>query len=368
MMLIPFLFRDFRVFRCDMNWLNSMNYFILIGTFGILALAASWIGVAAIRCWAQRLKLLDIPNERSSHTRPTPRGGGLAIVVVVLGGVWIYAVLWPAMPWGALTIFTVGVILIAGVSWLDDLWALPVWVRILTHGLAAALAILAFGYWHAIGWPGSTGLPLGLFGALLTFLWIVGLTNAYNFMDGIDGIAGGQAVVAGLGWAILGWLGGQPFVGVIGLLIAAASLGFLGHNRPPARIFMGDVGSAFLGYAFAAMAVLAAQFNPVFVPAGIALVWPFVFDSVFTFCRRLCRGEKVWEAHRSHLYQRLVISGLSHARVSGIYIGLATLGLIWALALVLGWRGMAVAGAIAIPAAAWGLWMWTCRREGGGET
>jgi len=149
----------------------------------------------------------------------------------------------------------------------------------------------------------------------------------------------------------------------MGLLIAAASLGFLGHNWPPARIFMGDVGSAFLGYVFAAMTVLAAQAGPVFVLAGIVLVWPFVFDAAFTFTRRLCRGEKVWVAHRSHLYQRLVISGLSHGQVSGLYIGLAVLGLVWAVALVKDWSWVVGAGAVVIPLAAWGLWVWTCQRE-----
>ena len=102
-------------------------------------------------------------------------------------------------------------------------------------------------------------MSLGRLGLIITFLWIVGLTNAYNFMDGIDGIAGGQAVVAGLGWAGLGYLTDQPLIGLLGLLLAASSLGFLGHNWPPARIFMGDVGSAFLGFTFAVLAVAAAQ-------------------------------------------------------------------------------------------------------------
>lgn len=330
---------------------------------GVLALAASYCGVAAIRRMAEGRQLLDIPNERSSHTRPTPRGGGLAIVAVVLGGLWFYTVRCPETPWLALGVFTVGAVLIACVSGWDDLHSLPVWVRLTAHGLAAILAILAFGYWHVVGWPGLGGFSLGLFGVLLTFLWIVGLTNAYNFMDGIDGIAGGQAVAAGLGWAILGWIGGQPLVGITGLLIAAVSLGFLGHNWPPARIFMGDVGSAFLGFSFAALTVLASQSNPVFILAGIALVWPFVFDAILTFTRRLVRGEKVWAAHRSHLYQRLVISGLSHGQVSGLYIGLAILGLVLAVALVQGWQCLAVVGAMAVGVAALSLWAWTCQRE-----
>ncbi|MBU0715070.1 MAG: glycosyltransferase family 4 protein [Verrucomicrobia bacterium] len=344
-----------------------MSVLSVMGLLGVLALATSYFGVAAVRRVAERCQFLDIPNERSSHTRPTPQGGGLAIVTVVLGGLWFYAALCPGVPWLALGIFTVGTVLIACVSGWDDLHSLPVWVRFTAHGLAAVLVILAFGYWHAVGWPGLGGFSLGLFGVLLTFLWIVGLTNAYNFMDGIDGIAGGQAVVAGLGWAILGWISGQPLVGVMGLLIAAASLGFLGHNWPPARIVMGDVGSAFLGFSFAALTVLASQSNPVFVLTGIALIWPFVFDAVFTFARRLCRGEKVWAAHRSHLYQRLIISGLSHGQVSGLYIGLAMLGLVWAVALVQGWQCMAVVGAVVVAVAALSLWVWTCQRERAGN-
>ena len=172
-----------------------MNISFIIGVLGILALASAWIGVAAIRRLAERRRFLDIPNERSSHTRPTPRGGGLAIVAVVFGGVWIYAVLWPGAPWGALGIFTVGAVLIAGVSWRDDLCPLPVWVRIATHGVGAGLAILAFGYWHAIGWPGSGCLPLGLFGGLMTFLWIVGLTA----------LPEGRRLWRG--WAGLSWVG-----------------------------------------------------------------------------------------------------------------------------------------------------------------
>lgn len=340
-----------------------MNILSVMGLWDVLALGAAYFGVAAIRRVAERRHFLDIPNERSSHTRPTPRGGGLAIVAVVLGGLWFYTALCPGASWLALGIFTFGAVLIAGVSLWDDMHSLPVGIRFAAHGLAAILVILAFGYWKAVGWPGLGGFSLGLFGILLTFLWIVGLTNAYNFMDGIDGIAGGQAVVAGLGWAVLGWIGGQPLVSIMGLLITAASLGFLGHNWPPARIFMGDVGSAFLGFSFAALTVLAAQSNPVFVLAGIALVWPFVFDAVFTFAKRSCRGEKVWAAHRSHLYQRLVISGLSHGQVSGIYIGLAMLGLIWAVALVQEWQCMAVVGALVVALAALSLWTWTCRRE-----
>lgn len=336
---------------------------IFVVGLSLTALALTFIGVAWIRRWAIRKQMLDIPNVRSSHTHPTPRGGGLAIVAVVLGGIWLYAIGTSVFPWREMLAFTAGALLIAGVGWLDDMRPLSVVVRFSAHGLGALLAIIGFGYCHAISLPFLGNLPLGLLGFPLTLLWIVGLTNAYNFMDGIDGIAGGQALMAGLGWAILGWIAGLPIVAVMGLLLASGSLGFLGHNWPPARIFMGDVGSGFLGYAFAVLTILASQSNPVFVLAGLALVWPFVFDATLTFFRRLVRGEKVWVAHRSHIYQRLVISGLSHRQVSIIYIGLALLGVGWAVALVQAWRCACVTGAMVIPVAALGLWMWTRLRE-----
>jgi len=338
-----------------------------MGFLGVLALAASYFGVATIRRMAERRQFLDIPNERSSHTRPTPRGGGLAIVVVVLVLAWPVALSSPTFAWRAMTALTLGSLLIAGVSWLDDMRPVSFLVRLLVHAVGAGVAMAGIGTIHAIGMPAGMHLSLGWLGLPLTLVWIVGLTNAYNFMDGIDGISGGQALVAGLGWAVLGWIGGQPLVGGMGLLIAAASLGFLGHNWPPARIFMGDVGSAFLGFSFAALTVMTAQSNPVFVLAGIALIWPFVFDAGFTFARRLCRGEKVWAAHRSHLYQRLVISGLSHGQVSSVYIGLALLGLAWAVALLQGWQGPSAIGAGVIALAALSLWAWTCQRERSGN-
>jgi UDP-N-acetylmuramyl pentapeptide phosphotransferase/UDP-N-acetylglucosamine-1-phosphate transferase len=150
-------------------------------------------------------------------------------------------------------------------------------------------------------------------------------------MDGIDGIAGGQAVVAGLGWTIIGLIDGQSFVGLIGVLLGASSLGFLFHNWPPARIFMGDVGSAFIGFSLAVLPIIGAQGNPRFMVAGILVVWPFIFDTSFTLVRRLINKENIFEAHRSHIYQRLVTSGYSHRFVTLIYIGLASIGTVIAL-------------------------------------
>jgi UDP-N-acetylmuramyl pentapeptide phosphotransferase/UDP-N-acetylglucosamine-1-phosphate transferase len=157
-------------------------------------------------------------------------------------------------------------------------------------------------------------------------VWIVGLCNAYNFMDGIDGIAAAQAIVAGAGWAWLGWRGGDAMTALAGALIAGASLGFLFFNWPPAKVFMGDAGAAFLGFTFAALTVLALTQSLERAAAGALFVWPFLFDTTFTLVRRLVRGENVLRAHRSHLYQRLVARGWSHARVTMLYAALAALG------------------------------------------
>ena len=203
----------------------------------------------------------------------------------------------------------------------------------------------------------------GWLGVPLAFFWVVGLTNAYNFMDGIDGLAGSQAVIAGVGWAGLGWLRGEPLVSLLGLLVAGSSLGFLLHNWPPARIFMGDVGSAFLGFTFAALSVLAAQQNPRLAVAGILLLWPFIFDTIGTFLRRLRRRENVFAAHRSHLYQRLVIAGYSHRTVTLLYSGLALVGLVLALVWVLAlpgadWLALGLPGLLGF-----GLWQFVVRAE-----
>jgi UDP-N-acetylmuramyl pentapeptide phosphotransferase/UDP-N-acetylglucosamine-1-phosphate transferase len=342
---------------------------IVTGAGMVAAALVSYLGVGAVRRWAARHGVVDRPNERSSHLRVTPRGGGLAIVGVTVAGsviAWRFA---PAATSAEVAGPLLGATLVAAVSWLDDLHSLPTTIRLLAHGTAAIAAVASIGPWRVLAVPPFGAVDLGWAGWPLTVLWIVGLTNAYNFMDGIDGLAAGQAIVAGLGWVLLGALGGQPLIALCGALLAAASAGFLAHNWPPARIFMGDVGSAFLGYAFATLAVLGARLQPLEALAGALLVWPFLFDATFTFGLRLARGEDVFAAHRSHLYQRLVITGLSHGTVSALYAALALLGVV--LAVGLHWQP-AVAAArwwpLVIAGAALGLWTLTVSRERRGGT
>jgi UDP-N-acetylmuramyl pentapeptide phosphotransferase/UDP-N-acetylglucosamine-1-phosphate transferase len=313
---------------------------------GLAAGVATSTGVALVRRWATRRRILDVPNERSSHTRPTPRGGGLAIVAVVLLGLAAGPIAGVVAVTAALGLCVAGAIVVAAVSWLEDLRGVPVGWRLAAHVAAAVLALIGV-YSLSPGVPFAAGrMWSSMLVTSACLIWIVGLTNAYNFMDGIDGIAGSQAVVAGLGWVALAGRADRIETW-LGLLLAASSLGFLVHNWRPAKIFMGDVGSAFLGFSFAVLAIIGAQHEPRLALAGILAVWPFVFDTSFTFLRRLHRGENVFQAHRSHLYQRLVLVGYSHRFVTCLYGALAVLGVLLALM----WKQRIAAASWLVPSA-----------------
>jgi UDP-N-acetylmuramyl pentapeptide phosphotransferase/UDP-N-acetylglucosamine-1-phosphate transferase len=157
-------------------------------------------------------------------------------------------------------------------------------------------------------------------------VWIVGLTNAYNFMDGIDGLAAGQAVIAAVAMAWLSQVWGADQVALAMAILAGSVLGFLSHNWPPAKIFMGDVGSAFLGFSFAGWAVLSSNTPSNKLPfvAWAVLLAPFLFDTGITLISRIVRGQRWYAAHREHFYQRLIRRGWSHLAVTSLYLGIAT--------------------------------------------
>ncbi len=284
----------------------------------------AYIGVGLYRRLSIKRNMLVIPNERSSHSEPMPHGAGVVIVILCLVlYVPISVITTGTYSWG----YFVGALLIALVSFLDDLRSIPFIWRLIVHAAAAAVLIIDVDTWHGITMLGK--LSLGNFGYVLTFLWIVWMVNSYNFMDGIDGLAGLQAVIAGIGWLILGLILDMPAIYFFSGIIAASSLGFLVHNWNPAKIFMGDVGSAFLGFTFAALPLLArtsAVKSPDLLPiAAVLFVWFFLFDSIITIVRRAIKREKIWIAHREHLFQRLVSSGYSHRRVTVIYGILASI-------------------------------------------
>ena len=301
--------------------MSDLNPVLLILLF-VFALAASWGGVAIFRYWSVTRNLLDVPNDRSSHSVPTPRGGGLVIAIICLLGYAALGFIFNSpFSWG----YFLGALIIAGVSWIDDLYSLPFWSRLIVHTLAAFVLIADLGFWREVFVPAlDINFQFGnALGAVITVGWLVWLVNAYNFMDGIDGIAALQAAVAGTAWSILALTLGLNGVFVFAGLVACASLGFLIHNWQPAKIFMGDVGSAFLGYTLAAMPLLARSETKVEVPwlpvVAVLFVWFFFFDTVVTLIRRAFGRQKVWEAHRDHIYQKLVIEGRPHKGVSPIY-------------------------------------------------
>jgi UDP-N-acetylmuramyl pentapeptide phosphotransferase/UDP-N-acetylglucosamine-1-phosphate transferase len=297
-----------------------MNAVVIIA----IAFCLSYVGVGFYRRFSLQNKLLDIPNERSSHTEPIPHGAGVIIVLICLiSYIPISLYVTGTYSWG----YFVGALLVALISYLDDILWVPFGWRLLTHGIAAVLLIYDVDTWHGMSLLGP--YTLGNFGYVLTFFWVVWMINSYNFMDGIDGLAGLQAVITGIGWLILCYIIEMPALTVFSGIIAAASLGFLLHNWNPAKIFMGDVGSAFLGFTFAALPLLgrtvAVRSIDLLPIAAVLFVWIFLFDSLVTLLRRAFRGDKFWKAHREHLFQRLVSSGISHRNVTVLYGSLASI-------------------------------------------
>jgi UDP-N-acetylmuramyl pentapeptide phosphotransferase/UDP-N-acetylglucosamine-1-phosphate transferase len=286
----------------------------------------SGAGTAYLCRRAEAWGLIDVPNERSLHSRVMPRGGGIALAAVVALGLLALATLGMTGAAGA-AVLVGAALIVAAIGWQDDRRSVDPGPRMLVHLLAALALIAAWGTFDRIALPGDlTWTPSPVMATAITVLWIVALCNVYNFMDGIDGLAAGQAVLAGMLWA---WAvaGEVPLVSLGGAIVGGASLGFLWHNWSPARIFMGDVSSGFLGFLFAALPVAAfgASGDPRIPLAGLLLVAPFVFDTSLTLVLRSLRGENVMRAHRNHLYQRLVLAGWSHRRVATLYLVLALL-------------------------------------------
>ncbi|HEY8164950.1 MAG TPA: glycosyltransferase family 4 protein [Gemmatimonadaceae bacterium] len=287
--------------------------------FIVAAAILSWLLASRVRLYALD-KLLDIPNERSSHSRPTPRGGGLAIAVTVLGGI-VLAAMWKWIDWNLAAALLGGGALIATVGWIDDHRDLPALMRFAVQFFAAGWAMFWLGGLNSLS-LGSAVIPLGVFGTILGTVGIVWAINLYNFVDGIDGLAAGEAVSTGVVGGLLLIGTGHTGLAMISLLIAAANLGFLPLNWAPAKLFMGDVGSGMLGYLFAVIAVASENAGSVPILLWMLLLGAFVFDATVTLFRRIAHGERWYHAHHSHAYQRMVQAGRSHAQVSSTILGI----------------------------------------------
>ena len=248
--------------------------------------------------------VLDHPNSRSLHTVPVPRIGGVGLLFGVMSAWVAFSAVLPVSVW-------LGICVLAGVSFMDDIWKVSVWCRLLVHTL------VAFGFCITIQFDGQ-----GWLFVMIGVLAVIWMSNLFNFMDGSDGLSGGMVLIGFGYYGLVACLSGDVNFAMINFSIAAASLGFLFHNFYPARIFLGDVGAVPLGYLAAAMGILG-WIN------GLWSLWlpllvfsPFIVDATVTLVKRFLRGEKIWLAHREHYYQRMVQSGLGHQNTAMLGYGL----------------------------------------------
>ena len=300
---------------------------LTLAALAAMSLALAFALTGLLRRYALARGMLDQPNARSSHSVPTPRGGGMAIVIVVtaaIAGLWFSGRLPGLVALGLL----VGGLPVAAVGWIDDRRPLPAVARLLVHLLGCTVPVtLASLYAGLLPDPSWLLLPA----ALTTLLALVWLLNLYNFMDGIDGLAGTEAATAAAGAALLlSWQAPGSGLSILCLLLASAAAGFLYWNWPPARIFMGDGASGFLGFLFGGMALFSVVAGSLNVWVWLILLGVFIVDASLTLLARLYRGQRLMQAHRSHAYQRLARHLASHRAVSA---GTGFVNLFWLLPL-----------------------------------
>lgn len=313
----------------------------------VVVAAASMLSLAAtgmVRRHALAERILDEPNHRSSHTVPTPRGGGVAIALATVVSsllLWLLERLPPGPSLG----MAIGGSLVAWVGWLDDRRPVAAAIRLLVHLAAAGLAVILLE--RATSPVAAGGLWEGWLAAGVAVLGLAWMVNLFNFMDGVDGIASIEATLVCGGGALLAALSGHGDMVLLPLLVASATIGFIPWNFPRARIFLGDSGSGFLGFAVGLLAVQAAMVDWSLFVGWMLLSGVFVVDATFTLGRRLLRGEAIHQAHRSHAYQRAARRVGAHAPVT---IAVAAIGVLMLLPLAVGcvlgaipW-GMALAG------------------------
>jgi Fuc2NAc and GlcNAc transferase len=344
----------------------TVDLAILAGAFAVVG-ASSFLVTGVIRWFAIKRNVVDVPNSRSSHTVPTPRGGGGAIVVVTLAalcvawnGGWLPAkIMWALLGSGTI---------VSLVGFLDDSGHVAARRRLLAHFTAALWAMWWMGGLPPLSILGAV-VDLGWVGHGLAVLYLVWMLNLYNFMDGIDGIAGLEAVLVCLGGVALYLLSprdlSEPGAWWVPMALAGAAAGFLVWNFPRARIFMGDVGSGFIGIQLGILSIWAGSLAPDLFWAWLVLLGAFVVDATVTLLGRLRRGERVYEAHCGHAYQRASRRLGSHVRVSLAFSAINILWLFPIAALIAVER---VDGALGLVLAYAPLtWISSSYREGGEE-
>ena len=331
----------------------------LIGSIALVTGVCAWWLTGQLARERFVPAVLDHPNERSLHERPTPRTGGIGILSGLLFGLSLAG--WSGFSLGGsigngffgsslasgIVFLTYGLAL---VSFIDDRGGIPVPIRLAVHLAAASVLVIGFGLGiPTLSFPLLGMMNLGWLSVPVSIGFLVWMTNLYNFMDGMDGFAGGMAVVGGSAIAGFGWGMGHTIIFLAGGGIAVSSIGFLAHNFPPAKIFMGDVGSVPLGFLFGALMLLGVHDRVFDGWVPVMLFSPFIVDATVTLVRRLVRGERIWQAHRTHYYQRLVLTGWGHTQTV-----LAEYGLMGTCGL-LAWGFQAVDERVQV--VMWGCWV-----------
>ena len=297
-----------------------------LGAACLIAFVTTWLATPVARTLAARARLLDIPNARSSHSVPTARTGGLAIIL----GTGVSVAATTPVDW-QLGFLLLAAAAVAVLGQIDDARGLSPGVRLIGQALAAAILVGVADLSLGPADPSIAATGAWLLAGVATMVWIVGVTNAYNFMDGINGLAAAQAVIAAGTLAVLADRHGDVAGAGLLVAIAGAAAGFLPWNFPSGSIFMGDIGSGTIGIALAGMIVRLSTRSVSLAAAALPLA-PFLLDTGATLARRIWRREDVLRAHRSHFYQRLVALGYSHGAVTAIWVLLAVVSSLAAMA------------------------------------
>ena len=310
---------------------------VWVALFFVIAAIATWLA----RAYALQRNLLDHPGERRSHGTATPRGGGISIVLVLVIAALALAMRDPshALLWVG---FVAGLLVVAGIGWWDDHRPLPAGLRLGFHAVAATMLAVVVLITHGDAWL-----------AIATFFAAVILTNVWNFMDGINGLAASQAALVAAGFAAV--MFGSTW-GWLGWALVAACLGFLPFNFPRARVFLGDVGSSALGFAIAALLVTAVAEETITWPLAVVPISAFMVDAGLTLGRRVLRGERWWTAHAQHAYQRWARGAGSHVPVTLGYAAWTGAGLVIVLGLPRG--GFFLTFAVVLAWYTFGAFLW----------
>lgn len=347
-----------------MTWQAFVIHLLFAGSITLLSAMATLTMV-------RHLRIMDIPTKRSSHSNPVPRGGGLAIVIGFFFGLILIYMIDDSSPITSsfFASFLSSLIVIAAISLFDDIKSRPIPLRLAMQFVAIAFAMVMgimidyvdvyfFRNAEFTGWI----YPF-------TFIWIFGLTNAYNFMDGLDGMAATTGVIASAFFAYITFIEGSHFIYLASLALCGATLGFLIFNWQPARIFMGDVGSTFLGFTFAVMSIIAARYDSAHTSLLVIplLLLHFIFDTSFTVFRRLVRGENILKPHREFCFHLLHRLGCSHRSVTALYAILAIAQGLGAIVLIEipGKRNLLVFAPFLAAYLAGGLYIVRCARKAG---